>query len=363
MTASTQEELAALAAAVKEVLGDHCTPERLAAAEGDTDLVLWKQLHDAGFTRVGIPEESGGSGGGLADVAAMLRVAGAYAAPVPLAEATLLAGWLLAEAGLPQPDGLATTGQCEVEVEQVADGWRLAGTVRRVPGVQHADVVVVLASPKKPDEGVSSGECVVVAVPPGDCQVTPGHNLAGEPRDDVALDLVVASAAKVPARLTDELRLRGALSRSILSDGALEHVQRLTIRYAAERQQFGRSLSAFQAVQQSLALLAGEAAAAKAAVGGAVDACNRSGFGDAAAAFSVAAAKVRTAQAGSTAAAIAHQVHGALGMTREHPLRFSTTRLWAWRSEWGSEAQWSELLGQQAVDAGADGVWPLLVGA
>ena len=71
---------------------------------------------------------------------------------------------------------------------------------------------------------------------------------------------------------------------------------------------------------------------------------------------------MRTAQAASAGAAIAHQVHGALGMTHEHALRFSTTRLWAWRSEWGAEAQWSEELAELAVSAGSEGLWPLLVG-
>ncbi|MCW2613167.1 MAG: acyl-CoA dehydrogenase [Frankiales bacterium] len=359
MTESTQEELAALTAAARDLLEDHCTPERLAASEGRTDLALWALLAEAGFTHVGIAEDAGGSGGGIVEAAALLGVAGEHAAPVPLAESTLLAGWLLALAGLPQPDGLATTGEGEVSARPVDGGYRLQGTVRRVPAARDAELVVVLARV----DGDGAARLVVAAVPVAGTSLVEGHNVAGEQRDDVLLDLVVPDVVEVRAGTADELRLRGALSRSVLIAGALDRVLRLTVRYAGERRQFGRPLSAFQAVQQQVALLAAEAAAAHAAADGAVEQCARDGFATPASAFAVAAAKVRTAQAASTAAAIAHQVHGALGMTREHSLRFSTTRLWAWRSEWGSEAQWSQQLGRTAVAAGADGVWPLLVGA
>jgi acyl-CoA dehydrogenase len=189
-----------------------------------------------------------------------------------------------------------------------------------------------------------------------------GHDVAGESRDDVVLDELVDAVAPVPAGTADELRRRGALSRAVLISGALERVLSLSVRYAKEREQFGRPLAAFQAVQQQLALLAAEVAAARAAVDAAVRTCEE-GFGTRGAAVAVAAAKVRTAQAAGVGAAIAHQVHGALGMTSEHALRFSTTRLWAWRSEWGGEAEWAEELADLAFAAGPAGLWPLLVGA
>jgi acyl-CoA dehydrogenase len=56
-------------------------------------------------------------------------------------------------------------------------------------------------------------------------------------------------------------------------------------------------------------------------------------------------------------------VHGAIGFTREHDLRLVTTRLWAWRDEDGSEAEWNDVVAATALEAGADGLWPLIVGA
>ncbi len=61
-------------------------------------------------------------------------------------------------------------------------------------------------------------------------------------------------------------------------------------------------------------------------------------------------------------ARIAHQVHGAIGFTREHDLRLLTTRLWAWRDEDGTEAQWNAEVGARVLDGGAEALWPLVTG-
>ncbi len=73
----------------------------------------------------------------------------------------------------------------------------------------------------------------------------------------------------------------------------------------------------------------------------------------------------RSAQAlaADKGASLAHQVHGALGFTLEHPLHFATRRLWAWRSEYGAERDWALVLGRHAAAQGADGLWPLLARA
>ena len=68
---------------------------------------LWRALSDAGLTLAWVPENLGGAGASLADGFAILGAAGRYALPVPLAE-TLLAGWLLARAGIAAPAGAMT---------------------------------------------------------------------------------------------------------------------------------------------------------------------------------------------------------------------------------------------------------------
>jgi acyl-CoA dehydrogenase len=53
-------------------------------------------------------------------------------------------------------------------------------------------------------------------------------------------------------------------------------------------------------------------------------------------------------------------VHGAIGVTREHDLHLATRRLWAWRDEWGSEADWARRLGALALGAGPQATWELI---
>jgi alkylation response protein AidB-like acyl-CoA dehydrogenase len=49
------------------------------------------------------------------------------------------------------------------------------------------------------------------------------------------------------------------------------------------------------------------------------------------------------------AARIAHQLHGAIGVTREYPLQRYSRALWSWREEYGTQAYWSEFLAAQAA--------------
>ena len=67
-------------------------------------------------------------------------------------------------------------------------------------------------------------------------------------------------------------------------------------------------------------------------------------------------------QAASRATKACHQAHGAMGMTQEYELHHSSRRLWSWRKEYGSDAEWSRWLGHVAVARGADGLYPLVTG-
>jgi acyl-CoA dehydrogenase len=198
---------------------------------------------------------------------------------------------------------------------------------------------------------------VVVSVNPARCEIRPGRNLAGEPRDGVVLDEVIAEEAASATNVTrSALRLRGALARALLMAGALERTLELAVRYAQERTQFGRRIGQFQAIQQELARFAGEVAAAVAAAHSAAGAMER----EADVTLAVASAKIRTAEAAREGALIAHQVHGAIGVTDEYPLHHSTLRLWSWREEYGNEAEWAIALGGIIQKRGADSLWVAL---
>ena len=158
----------------------------------------------------------------------------------------------------------------------------------------------------------------------------------------------------------EALMLMGAAVRAMQMAGALQSILDRSVAYAQERVAFERPIGGFQAVQHNLARLAGEAAAALAAAGSAADAiAAEPAFSDAVF-LEVASAKIRAGEAATAGAAIAHQVHGAIGFSREHVLHRYTQRLLAWRDDFGSESAWAVRLGEQVASAGADALWPAL---
>jgi acyl-CoA dehydrogenase len=345
---------AMLVESVTRLLKDHVDRKLLDAAKEDGwSQKLWRALDEAEFPRVSIPAEAGGAGGTLSDLAAVLRVAGRYAAPVPLAETAMLAGWMLAASGLPVLRGALAAGPVHGErliARSEGSRWKLSGTLARVPWARCASRLVLLAQGAK-------GE-IVASVDPAQCRIVPGRNLAGEPRDAVMLDNVTAErAAPAGAGVSGEaLRLRGALARSILMAGALERILGLSVEHAQQRIQFGRKIGQFQSIQHEIARLGGEVAAAVAAALSAAGALERGQH----VTLAVASAKIRTAEAAREGALIAHQVHGAIGVTDEHALHHSTLRLWAWREEYGNEAEWATHLGTAIQRGGPGQFWPAI---
>ena len=69
---------------------------------------------------------------------------------------------------------------------------------------------------------------------------------------------------------------------------------------------------------------------------------------------------MRVGEAAGTGAAIAHQVHGAMGFTYEHSLHHATRRLWAWREEFGNEALWADAARPHGRGAAAPTAWPFV---
>ena len=330
------------------------TPEVARAAErGTFPAAAWAAVEAAGLTRALVPEAAGGFGVPAAQAMVLLRVAGEHAAPLPLAE-TMLASWLLAAAGLPIPDGVLTVGPVAADdgslhLTRDGTGWRLSGSAARMPWGRDAAAAVLLVE--------HAGRAHVALLRPAAWDLTPGENLAREPRD--RLRVTAAPDAVAPVALpAHALRAAGAAARAQQIAGALARVLAITTRYAQDRVQFGRPIGKFQAVQQSLAVLAGQAAAASAAADLAAEAMEAGPR-----LLPIAAAKARAGEAAGIACGLAHQLHGAIGFTYEHGLHFLTKRLWSWRDEFGAETEWNRLLGRHMLAAGADRLWAELTAA
>ncbi|WP_247872726.1 acyl-CoA dehydrogenase family protein [Azospirillum sp. TSH64] len=337
--------------------------QRVAAESGQWLDTQWQAVEDMGLPLALVPEEAGGFGLPLVEALDLIRLAGAFAVPLPLAE-TMLANRILASAGLELPGGPLTLAPVRPDdrltLSRRDGGWLLSGTAHRVPWGRVAATVVLARCEDPGDDAGQDGQSFAALVPAGQADTAPDVNLAKEPRDSLRFEtlLPAESVAPSPGIAPAELHALGAAVRSIAMAGALGRVLAMTTAYANERSQFGRPIGKFQAIQQHLAVLAGQAAAARAAGDIAAEAVAQGG-----ALLPIAAAKLRCGEAAGVAAAIAHQVHGAMGFTHEHSLHFFTKRLWSWRDEFGGEGEWGRLIGREVGRAGADGLWPLVTAA
>lgn len=314
------------------------TSEKLFAGRGGEgfDPALWSAAEEAGLPLALLSEEHGGFGFSAREAFAPVRVAAACAVALPLGE-TLLANWVASQAGLGTLDG------------PVALAW---SGVEAVPFGRHLRRVVCLS---ELDGGVG-----LSLLHPAAELWHPGTNHAGEERDMLIATEPVAPQARVAM---SPVALRAVMStlRTVQMAGAIEAVADMCLRYCNEREQFGRPLGKFQAIQHQLAILATHSCAATVAADMAVAAFETLATqGEEVFIPTAAAAKLRAAEAATVAASIAHQVHGAIGFSEEYPLHPLTRRLWSWRDEDGSESQWAAYLANWAQTHSERGLWPAL---
>jgi acyl-CoA dehydrogenase len=315
---------------------------------------LWQALTEAGLPLSWVPEDCDGSGASLAEGFSVLSAAGRFALAVPLAE-TMLAGWLLSQSNIASPAGEMTVVPASPRdrIALDADGT-LSGRARGVPFAKAAKHIAVLAS--------GSNGLSIALVDAAACRIEAGLNLGGDGSDTVTLHNVSPIAIKPAPKGFDQtaLMLMGGVARSLQIAGALESMLDISVRYSNERVAFEKKISKFQAVQHNLARLAGESAAALAAATSAADTIANSTSFDDAVFLEAASAKIRCSEAAEKGAAIAHQVHGAIGFTIEHILHRYSLRALAWRDDFGNESYWAVELGKLVAARGADELWPLV---
>ena len=307
----------------------------LAAMAGDLFATLghsatmaqdWQAIKEVELPGLLRAEDAGGFGGNWEDAMLVFRLSGYHALALPMAEAAIAA------ALAPQRSGRGTIASGSHGT--YADG-RFSGEITGLCHGEGADYVVAPCP---------QGGSMVIDL--ADAQLTHAANIADEPRSRATVEDVAVE------KLDRDVFLLGALARVAQIAGALDAALAKSVDYANERKQFGRPLGKFQAVQQNLATFACEAAAANCAAMGVGQAMAR---GDAQ--YEIAAAKLRANRAVGIGTALAHQVHGGIGFTHEYTLHPITRRLWAWRSEFGSDAYWGGLLGAQIIARGADNFW------
>ncbi len=343
-----------LADSATRFFSELCSREVMDAAErGDWLGDAWNQTCEIGLVGAASMQlDDDVTGLPLDSLCRLALLAGHFNVPLPLVE-TFIAQRALMRAGIPfdeaQPISLSTLAHGPAVKLQLADNGRYTATgiVKYVAYGRHCPHVLVRAE-------VNDQPCLALITRPE--SVIPGTNLAGEPRDTLVFTTHEVPAAHVAIQHELEghfaLVWEGALLRAQQMAGAMQRVLNMTISYALEREQFGRPIAKFQAIQQQIAEQAGQiASAAAAAEAGA----NASASAPAPAA--IAMGKIRTSEAATQVCAIAHQVHGAMGFTHEHTLHFSSRRLLSWRDEFGSDGYWADWLGGKLQHLGDTPLW------
>lgn len=291
---------------------------------GEPADALWRSLAEHGFADLLLPEELGGAAASAETACHLLFAAGGAALPLPLAS-TWWARLALADAGLALPDGPIALARgerdgsglrCPSVPFAAQSRWVLAALV------EGAWLLPVASAQRRPD-GIHASATEELYWPslPDDAQRLPTER---------------------------NWRALGAAFSAALIAGAAERVLQLTLEYATTRQQFGKPVGGFQAIQQQISVLAEEVFAARMA---AQLALRGPAWPQA---IPAAVAKARCSSAAVRICNIAHAVFGAIGVTEECDLQLYTRRLYAWRADFGSEAYWQPLIGRAALRENGD---------
>lgn len=310
--------------ALEDILRDRCTPAAVRAIEaGGPPGPLWASIAEAGFLDLLASEDAGGAGLTLAEAFPVLALLGRYAAPLPVGQAIVARALLPAGAA---PDGILTLAPA---LQRGSDGGWLAPLVPH--GLQAGHVLA--------DDGESLWLFDAAQA---------RREATGIHHDSRAhLHWPATAQPQRFERQGDAFAAFGAALHAALLSGALSHTFELTLAYGNDRAQFGRSIGKFQAIQHQLSVMAEHVAATRIAAESAF-AHPRS----APALLPAAIAKARASEAVTLVAAIAHAVHGAIGVTEEYDLQLYTRRLHEWRIAHGSEAYWHPVIGRAALAGG-----------
>lgn len=294
-----------------KLLDTACPPGVVREVEAGGDPApLWDAIEASGFLDALVPEEQGGAGLMLADIAQILMACGRFAVPLPIGD-TIAARALFAMLGEAPP----------------------SGAIMLFSGSPAGVAAGALPGPRTHRLRAASG---TLHFEPADGSTARHWTGWGE-----AAVVIDASPAEACRRL-------GALVRAAGIAGAAAWLLDASAAYAGERVQFGKPIGRQQALQQQLAVMAEQVIAARMAV-------ELGCAGGMPLALAPAAtAKIVTSIAAPQVAAIAHAVHGAIGISAEHDLQLYTRRLHSWRVDHGAESYWEHRLGAERIRGGAE---------
>jgi len=333
----------------RDVFERRATPQRLTeleAGEFRYDAALWKELASVDLLGTALPESVGGSGGGFLELGVLLAEVGWSVAPVPAYPTLLLGADPITRHGTPEQQqrflpgvvdgtrilsaGLNEPGRSEptspaTTARRDGPNWRLDGTKELVPSAQLADTVLI---PATTDDGAVG--LFLLATDVQGVDVRPVATTTREPHADVFLDGAIVSAAdrlEGPDAMISSLYTRALVGLCAIQLGVSERALRMAAEYTAGREQFGRPIGSFQAVQQRMADGFIDVEAIRWTTWQAAWLIAQGRPADRAARI----AKFWAAEAGARVAATTQHVHGGIGIDITYPLH--RYFLWAKQNE------------------------------
>ncbi len=302
------------------------------AAVEPFDRELWQAMAEQGWLGVELPEEAGGLGLGMVEVAVLCEQLARRVAPAPFVPTVLclgaletarrddelpsrvreeLASWIAALSE-GRSIGCVAWADGSTTARSEGDRWLLDGRPEPVQYASVADLAVVAT-----DDGV-------YALPLGDAERPPSQPSMDRTRPLAWLPLDATPAWRIGGLGAASLVLdRAATAASAQLLGASERALEMSVEYAKVRRQFGHPIGSFQAVKHRLADALVDVEAMRSS---AYYAAWCLGSGDPDASLAASMAKAWCSDASRRVMATAMQVHGGIGFTWEYDLHLYLKR-------------------------------------
>ena len=289
---------------------------------------LKNEIISSELTKLLVKEDLGGAGMTLTDIIPIIQLSAQYGTPIPFIE-TIISNFLLSELNIKaENDFITLTNKTE---NILIKKNKISGNFKSIPYLNLAEKILV--------ETEFKNQKYIILFKKGG-KLTLQKNFLSEPKFDLdASELEIISMMEKPEPIDVQNLLINV--RSIQSFGAMEKILKLCIEYCSQRKQFGRTLSKFQMIQNHISEIALEVAASGASLSTLKN--NNKNFYNL---KSTAIPKIRTGIASGKVIALSHQVHGAMGFTKEYELSYFTKALNSWRNEFGNEIYWQNILGK-----------------
>lgn len=365
MTGFDREERQLLHESIEDYLSDRYGPERArTVARADDDgfsREAWADYARLGWLGLTIPEDDGGSGGGLTEAAILFAAAGRHLALEPLVPTLILGAGALQRIGTPaqkgrlgriaagehmmaflhgEPDSGYARDHVAALARRTETGWTLNGAKGFALGAHAADELVVSARIGDPHGPV--GLFLVPADAPG-LALTPAPAMDGRRGAATALrevpldaDALLGEAPEDRLEEIDALLDRAALAAAAEAAGAMSAAAEVTTEYLKSREQFGQKLASFQVLQHRLVDMHVLCEEVRATVHAALAAMD-DGLPDAH--LAAWRAKAHAARAARFVGGQGVQLHGGMGMTDEMAIGHYYKRLSVLEAMFG-DADW-----------------------